>query len=116
MFDISIFNVFSWIIFGFVVGILVHEVHPKTDQKHILKDMTLAVLGSMVGGLTIIFFYGYTLLGLLTTSVVGGICFAALYIVFQKSIQHFHIKTPLHIHKPNSNSARYYTLPLNQKH
>ena len=114
MFDVSLINIVSWIVFGFTIGVLVHEIRPVTNHRHIYKDIILAMLGSIVGGLTIIFFYGYPFLGLLVTSIVSGICFAAVYVIFQKYIQDVHPKIPLH--KPNSNNARYYTLPLGQKH
>lgn len=80
MFAITSLDILSWITFGFIVGLLVHAIKPSYSSRHIYKDLILATLGSMVGGLTIVFFYGYTLLGLLIISIVGGIIAATGYV------------------------------------
>lgn len=80
IFLITPLDVISWITFGFVVGLLVHAIKPSISTKYIAKDVILAILGSMVAGLTLVFFYGYTLLGILAMSLVGGLVLAVGYV------------------------------------
>lgn len=80
MFIITPLDILSWIIFGFVIGVLAHAIKPTYISKNIYKDLILAILGSIVGGMTIVFFYGYTLLGLLIVSMVVGIIAASGYV------------------------------------
>lgn len=81
IFTISLFDIITWITFGFIVGIIVHSIKPLPSTNAV-KDIILAILGSMVAGLTIVFFYGYPLLGILTVSIVGGIILSGAYIWF----------------------------------
>ena len=99
IFLITPMDIISWIAFGFVVGLLVNAIKQIPTPKHIVKDIVLAILGSMVAGLTIEFFYGYTMLGALTISIVGGIMLASGYvwILFYRNQQPVktHVKRPL---------------------
>jgi hypothetical protein len=79
VFTITPLDVITWITFGFVTGIIVHFLKPF-PSAHVGQDIMLAVFGSIVGGLTIVFFYGYLLLGTLTISIVGGIILSTIYI------------------------------------
>ena len=78
IFTITPMDVITWITFGFVVGILVHSVRPSA-RANAFKDIILATLGSMIAGLSIVFFYGYPMLGTITTSIVAGIILSMIY-------------------------------------
>jgi len=47
---IKLMNIFSWIIFGLLAGVIAHLIDPNPAQGGIVGTIILGVLGALVGG------------------------------------------------------------------
>lgn len=101
VFTITPLDVITWITFGFVTGIIVHFLKPL-PSTHVGQDILLAVFGSIIAGLTIVFFYGYSMLGTLIISIVGGIILSTIYIALNMH------KSPI---QPTAESSSQHIMP-----
>ena len=80
----------SWIVFGFVVGLIARAVFPGTQQMGFVKTTLLGVAGSFAGGLLVTLLRGGDPLGrgLVPASFIGSILGALLLLfLFRKSSQ-----------------------------
>lgn len=91
----SLLSIVSWIIFGFIVGMIVHAIDPGHVRGGVVGTTLLGILGALFGGLlsSIIFgvvYTGFSVEGFLT-AIVGGLVLAFLSrFIFRET---GHIKT-----------------------
>lgn len=93
-FAITPIQVISWIILGFVAALVITKIRPSPNRS-VVKDIVLGMVGSLTGGLTIIFIYGYLLLEVFVLSLVAGIILASFYIAFWHT-DNTHPSSPIH--------------------
>lgn len=79
---VSILNIVFWVIFGFIVGFIVHLLDPADVKGGIVSTTILGILGAIVGGFVSnivlgVAFVGFSIEGFLT-AVIGGLLLAFL--------------------------------------
>lgn len=89
-FGISLLNIISWVVFGLIVGYVVHLIDPRDVHGGVLGTLILGILGAIVGGYLAKLFFGNTFVtfsvGGFIAAVVGGLILAFVYrLIFHKN-------------------------------
>lgn len=89
-FGISLLNIISWLVFGLIIGFVVHLIDSRDVHGGVLGTLILGILGAMLGGYLARLFFSATFatfsLGGFIAAVVGGLILAILYrVIFHKS-------------------------------
>jgi uncharacterized membrane protein YeaQ/YmgE (transglycosylase-associated protein family) len=69
----SILLLVSWLVFGFIVGIVARLIYPGAQSMGLLGTALLGIVGSMVGGLLGNLVVGAPLLAIHGAGIVGSI-------------------------------------------
>lgn len=69
----SIFVVISWLVFGFLVGIIARFIYPGAQSMGLFATALLGIVGSMVGGLIGNLLFGAPLLAVHAAGIVGSV-------------------------------------------
>lgn len=89
-FGISLLNIISWVVFGLIVGFVVHLIDPRDVRGGVLGTLILGILGAILGGYLAKLFFGVNLVafsvGGFIAAVVGGLILAFIYrVIFHKN-------------------------------
>lgn len=91
----SLLNIISWLVFGFLAGLIVHLLDPGDVRGGFFGTTLLGILGAIVGGLLSRAFFGVNYAGLnvrgFITAVIGSLLLAFIYRLFFRKNEH--IKT-----------------------
>ena len=96
MLNITILNIISWVVFGFIAGTIAHLLDRVDVRGGYLGTIVLGILGAVVGGYLADVFFGIRRTGLfnltaLITAVVGALILSFIYrAIFREK---GHIKT-----------------------
>ncbi len=83
-------NLVSWILFGLIVGTLVHLIDPGDVRGGIIGTVILGVFGALLGGLATAWLLGIALVGFslqgLIVAVIGALILALISrLVFRRT-------------------------------
>lgn len=84
--DISISGIISWIIFGFIVGTVMHLLDARAVKGGILGTIATGILGAVAGGFLANIFLGLTITGFNLQSFLIAIGGAFLLTLIQRII------------------------------
>lgn len=81
-----------WIVFGLIVGAIVHAMFPRDVRGGFWSSAILGILGALVGGVlsTLLFgvgYYGFSWVGFIT-AIVGGVILALLSRLLFRRTEH----------------------------
>lgn len=68
-----IISILSWIIFGFVVGLIARALFPGQQSLGFFPTVGLGIVGSFVGGFFVSLFHGYPVLEFRWVGFIGSL-------------------------------------------
>lgn len=74
-------TIFTWIVFGLIVGIVANVIDPKKDEGGLLGAGILGVLGAVLGGLLANLLFGIGINGFNLTSLAIAVL-GSLFLLF----------------------------------
>lgn len=80
-------NIFSWFIFGTIVGIVANAVDPAPNKGGILGSILLGVVGALVGGFIANLLLGINVTGFNVTSFLVAIAGSLLLLFVGKAMR-----------------------------
>lgn len=80
-------NLFSWLIFGFLVGVIAHLVDPASEGGGVVGTVTLGILGALVGGLLGDLVFGVGVSGFNFSSFVIAVLGSLLLLFIQRALK-----------------------------
>lgn len=80
-------NILSWILFGLIVGTVVHAIDPSPKRGTIVKSMFLGIVGALAGGIIANALIGATVTGFNTASFFIAIAGSLLLLFLGKAIR-----------------------------
>lgn len=93
--DPSTLTIISWIIFGLIVGIVVHALDPKDVRGGLLGTLLTGIVGALLGGFLANLFFGIQITGFNATSFLIAIAGGLILAIIQRFLfrEREHIKT-----------------------
>jgi uncharacterized membrane protein YeaQ/YmgE (transglycosylase-associated protein family) len=73
-------NVFTWIFFGMIVGIIVNAVDAESEDKSLVGASLLGVLGAVLGGFFANLVFGFGVRGFDITAFLLALCGSFLFL------------------------------------
>jgi uncharacterized membrane protein YeaQ/YmgE (transglycosylase-associated protein family) len=80
-------NVFSWIIFGTIVGIVANAIDPTPNRNGVFGSIMLGIVGALVGGFLANLMLGITVTGFNVTSFLVAIAGSLLLLFIGKAMR-----------------------------
>lgn len=93
--DITILNLISWGLFGFITGLIIHLIDPGEVKGGVLGTTVTGILGAIVGGFMANIFFGEGITGFNLQSFAVAVGGALLLVIIQRAVfrGQEHIKT-----------------------
>jgi len=79
------FNIFGWIFYGLIVGLLAKAIHPGKDPSGFLSTLSIGIVGSFVGGF-INWLIGWGTTPFSTSGLLMGIIGGVLFLCLRSSL------------------------------
>ena len=79
-------NIFAWLLFGLIVGIIANIIDPKPASGGIFTTIILGIIGALVGGFLGNVLFGVNLSGFSLSSFIVAILGSVIVLYIGKSI------------------------------
>lgn len=80
-------NIFSWILFGLVVGIVANSIDSTTTKGGFIGYVLLSIVGALVGGFIANLIFGISITGFNMTAFLVAIAGSLLLLFFGKAVR-----------------------------
>lgn len=74
-------TIFTWIVFGLIVGIIANVIDPKKEEGGLMGAVILGVLGAVLGGILANLLFGIGITGFNLTSLAIAVL-GSLFLLF----------------------------------
>lgn len=80
-------NVFIWIIFGLIIGVIANFIDPIDRRGGLLGTALLGILGSLLGGFLGNLFFGVVITGFNLSSFVAALAGAVVLLFLERAFR-----------------------------
>lgn len=80
-------NIFAWIIFGFITGLIANTLDPNPDAGGLIGAVILGVLGALLGGFLGNLIFGITITGFNLSSFIIAVLGSLLLLFVSRAFR-----------------------------
>lgn len=82
--EINPFNIYTWLVLGFGIGIVVHAIDPGNVKGGLFGSILAGIIGALLGGLVTTYIIGTTTNIFSIQSIAISIGAAILFVIFER--------------------------------